>query len=603
MIACGSCGHPNPDEVVFCGDCGTKIQRFEQVDLDGAPDFIGQTLQNCYRVTHKVGQGGMGTVFAATDLRNSKQLALKVLLPELVAHPTARRRMKQEADALARIDHANVIQVYGVFDEGPLLVIAMELITGSDLSKWVRPGGIGESTALQLVSGMLRGLAAIHAIGLVHRDIKPDNVMLTADGVPKLMDLGVARDTNSPNKTQLGARLGTPEYMSPEQAQGYAVDIRSDLYSTGLVLYELLTGCKLIFGKSEIEFLAARVQKDADLWQLKGKCSAQTQDVLRAALMRDPAQRVQTADEFRRLLSATPIKSPPRAVLEPEMPVQRAARPAPQVVRPPVLPSPKSATSPLVWGFAGFAALVMVAIVLFAYRFATAPSGPTAPLAPVDVEKSPEAPPAVKPARVPDSPAAPELPAFEPNGTTCKWTGSNAEAGWLSPGESFTFDLLGANRGFSTATGTRRVQANQSQISLVGSNNLKITAHGKSLLTMKTWSPAADLEWVIGFWYDGVTVELTLTRIVSGDVATRYLTMQSKPVSDELQGHYLHLKKDARSSDHCTLRIGTDLGQLDRRGLSTKPYASLYMTLPHTAAEGWPTMLGGEWDAVGGLHD
>ena len=284
MITCSRCGEQNSDEFAYCGDCGSAI---------GSGPFAIQSTINGgrYRIDKLIGQGGMGSVYRATDMRLRRDVALKVLHAELVAHPTARRRMTQEAEALARIEHPNVVRVIDVFDENQLLVMVLEFVIGGDLARMVQPGGLSEAQVVPLMIGVLAGLEAVHQAGLVHRDMKPGNVLLTDKGVPKITDLGVARDSKAKERTRLGAALGTPEYMSPEQIQGLVVDARCDIYSTGIVLYELLTGVKPYDATTDFDIQAAHVRDPPNLARLRGVVSEPVIGVIARALAKAPGQR------------------------------------------------------------------------------------------------------------------------------------------------------------------------------------------------------------------------------------------------------------------------------------------------------------------------
>lgn len=609
MAQCSQCSYDNPLHATFCGGCGRGLQ---QVDVDEPPlrvDLVGQTLHDRYYVEAKLGEGGMGSVYRAQDTRLTRKVALKVLAADLIAHPTARRRMTQEANALARIEHANVVRVFDVFDHDQLLVIVMELVTGGDLSKQIRPGGLPESQAVTLIDGILAGLGAIHTAGLIHRDVKPENVLLTATGEPKMTDLGVARDSQAQQKTQLGARLGTPEYMSPEQAQGLAVDARSDLYAVGLILFELLTGSRPFSGTSEFELMAARVQQAPDLRSLSGRCSAALQQVVATALARDVDHRYANAEAMRQAVAeaerrpvavAVPARTPTAPPSLRQNAEQMQSRNAHPVAKPASGAPAKGGNTVLtIVGLAvglGIAAVVGVSVVASKSASSSAPDSP-APSA-LAAQSSPSA---EAPAPAPAPSAAPAPASFIPDGDACAWS-MTMKSRWLHPGEQLTAMLRGAVHPYTSVIGQRGL--GQSSITLTGPQRITVEVPGKSLLTVKTWAPQPDLEWVIGFWYGAGSVTLSFTRIVAGEVSTKQLALQAATVSDELDGHYLWLKYDAaHSTQHCVLQVGTDLGILNDRGKSSKPSQSVYLGLPESANQGWPAMLAGsDWATDGSLR-
>ena len=270
------------------------------------PWAVGAVIHQQYQILGYLGAGGMGTVYKAQDLAESRQVALKVLDADLVVHRTASLRMQQEAEALRRVHHANVVHLYQAFDCCGRLVLALELVAGGTLTQLIGERGCSEPHALYLLQGILAGLQAIHEAGLVHRDIKPDNVLLTAAGVPKLADLGVARDlagVPGRHKTQIGTRIGTPYYMSPEQAQALDVDVRSDIFSVAVLAYELLSGQKAFEAATELEVLAAIVRQQPPLNRLAGRCRPSVVDVLAQAMSKDREQRFASAAAMARALA------------------------------------------------------------------------------------------------------------------------------------------------------------------------------------------------------------------------------------------------------------------------------------------------------------
>lgn len=204
--------------------------------------MIGVTVGN-YRVVAKIGDGGMGTVYRALDEMLDRDVALKVMKPELTRQAALHERFRQEAVALARLHHPNIATVFGMERHEDNMVMVMEFIRGETLESIVsRSGPLDWGRALQLCHEVLAALDHAHDKGVVHRDIKPANIMLAHDGVIKVMDFGIARIMGRSRQTRVGHAVGTPTYMSPEQLKGEEVDGRSDLYSLGAVLYELITG-------------------------------------------------------------------------------------------------------------------------------------------------------------------------------------------------------------------------------------------------------------------------------------------------------------------------------------------------------------------------
>ena len=216
--------------------------------------MIGQTLAH-YRIVAKLGEGGMGEVFRATDTKLDREVAIKVLPPHLAADADALARFEREAKAVAALSHPNILAIFDFGKDGEIAFAAMELLEGETLRERLVAGALPPRKALEIAAQVATGLAAAHARGIVHRDLKPDNLFLTRDGQVKILDFGLARQSElHGSKSQLlaaptqgpgtepGAVLGTVGYMSPEQVRGETADHRSDLFALGVVLYEMLTG-------------------------------------------------------------------------------------------------------------------------------------------------------------------------------------------------------------------------------------------------------------------------------------------------------------------------------------------------------------------------
>ena len=204
--------------------------------------MIGQTISH-YRVIEKLGAGGMGVVYRAVDLELGRAVALKFIPDEAVGLVNARERFLREARAASQLDRVNIGTIFGVEQtaEGRIF-IAMACYDGETLAAAIRSGRLDAATAADYCIQIARGLAEAHAHGIVHRDVKPSNVLIAPGSVLKLVDFGLAKLADVTRITQSGSRLGTPFYMSPEQAQGLQVDHRGDIWALGVILYEMLTG-------------------------------------------------------------------------------------------------------------------------------------------------------------------------------------------------------------------------------------------------------------------------------------------------------------------------------------------------------------------------
>jgi serine/threonine-protein kinase len=205
-----------------------------------------------YRIKSELGHGAMGVVYKAHDPVLDRTVALKTIVLDEDAEEREEyhQRFFQEAKAAARLNHPALITIYDFGEEGSLAYMAMELLNGIELSERMKQGTIPLHEAVSIAEQVAEGLAFAHDNGVIHRDIKPGNITLLPRGRVKIMDFGIARLKSSDLKTQLGTRLGTPKYMSPEQSSGGAIDHRTDIFSLGIVLYEMLTGGKLFRGES-----------------------------------------------------------------------------------------------------------------------------------------------------------------------------------------------------------------------------------------------------------------------------------------------------------------------------------------------------------------
>jgi serine/threonine protein kinase/tetratricopeptide (TPR) repeat protein len=234
--------------------------------------MIGTTLAH-YRITAALGAGGMGEVWRATDTRLGRDVALKILPPEMAANPERLDRFRREAMMLAALDHPGVVGVYSVEESGGVHFLTMQLVEGESLDHLISEGGMDADRILEIATATAQALAAAHAKGIVHRDLKPANVMVAADGRIKVLDFGLAKIAAPPSDepldsemetdlhTREGVVMGTMPYMSPEQVAGRAVDQRTDIFSLGVMLYEMATGRRPFAGQSSAE-LASAILRD-----------------------------------------------------------------------------------------------------------------------------------------------------------------------------------------------------------------------------------------------------------------------------------------------------------------------------------------------------
>lgn len=260
-----------------------------------------------------IGQGGMATVYCATDTKFDRKVAVKIMRPELASDETFRSRFKQEAKSAARMIHPSIVRVFDAGDElvqtsegaKQLPFIVMEYVEGKNLREYLREGELSIEEACRVIDAVLVGLEHAHSSGIVHRDIKPANIIVTESGKIKVMDFGIARivSGNSATLKQTTAVLGTAAYFSPEQAKGELVDARSDLYSTGVMLYELVTGMVPFKGDSAVAVAYQHVSERPVLPSERNpRVHKGLDSVILHALAKDRAKRFQNAGEFRQAL-------------------------------------------------------------------------------------------------------------------------------------------------------------------------------------------------------------------------------------------------------------------------------------------------------------
>ena len=268
--------------------------------------MTGKTLGN-YEIVDKLGEGGMGEVWRARDHRLQRMVAVKILPREVADDPARRARFEQEAHALGALNHPNVVTIFDVGDDEGQAYIVSELVDGESLRALIERGPIPVRKAIDIASQIADGLAAAHALGIVHRDLKPENVMLTRSGQVKILDFGLAKhsapapgeNTATMALSQPGTVLGTAGYMSPEQVRAGAVDARSDIFSFGSVLYEMLTGRRAFQAASGVETMHAILNAEPPEFEGElGKLPPALATIVRRCLEKQPEQRFQSAADL-----------------------------------------------------------------------------------------------------------------------------------------------------------------------------------------------------------------------------------------------------------------------------------------------------------------
>ena len=264
--------------------------------------MIGTQIGN-YRIIEKLGEGGMGEVYRAVDVMLERDVALKFLRPELAGQPDLVERFRSEAVVLARLHHPNIASIYGLYRDGEHFCMAMEFVRGETLEiTLARDGVFTAGRTAAVAADVLAALDYAHRQGIVHRDIKTANIIVGADGVAKVMDFGIARVLGGQRHTKVGFIVGTLAYMSPEQIKGEELDGRSDLYSLGIVLYEMLAGRPPFQADTEWALMQAQVQHAPPPLSTFTSVGPPLENVVHRALEKVPADRFQSASEFRQAL-------------------------------------------------------------------------------------------------------------------------------------------------------------------------------------------------------------------------------------------------------------------------------------------------------------
>lgn len=307
-MRCPRCHAEVSDTSKFCAECGSSLRPSSSpeglptktIAVPVSPAKPGELLAGKYRIIDELGRGGMGVVVRAEDTRLKRTVALKFLSQELTGDPEARERFVQEARAASALEHPNICTIHEI-DEAPdgRMFMAMACYEGESLRDRIKRGKLDHTEGLSIAVQAARGLAKAHEKGIVHRDIKPGNIFLTHDGQAKILDFGLAKLASDIRMTKTGATLGTVAYMSPEQAQGKPVDSRTDVWSLGVMLYEMLTGRLPFGGETEGSLVHAIIYRPAKpLGKADPAIPAEIERVVLRALEKNPEDRYRTMADF-----------------------------------------------------------------------------------------------------------------------------------------------------------------------------------------------------------------------------------------------------------------------------------------------------------------
>lgn len=322
-IRCLKCDFENPSDTHFCGECGTKFSSPENVPVTATLEISkvkiasGTIFANRYKIIEELGEGGMGKVFRAFDKKIEEEVALKILRTEIATDETTIERFRNEGKFARKISHKNVCRVFDLNDEEGIPYITMEYVRGEDLKNLIkREGKISSEVAIRIAKQLCDGLAEAHMLGIVHRDLKPQNIMIDKHGNARIMDFGISRSLETKGVTKVGMIVGTPEYMSPEQVEGKDVDQRSDIYSLGVVFYEMVTGRVPFEGNAPFSIaLKHTTQAPPDPKKFNVQISEDISYVILRCMEKDIEKRYQSVEDILSNLinieNGTPITSTP----------------------------------------------------------------------------------------------------------------------------------------------------------------------------------------------------------------------------------------------------------------------------------------------------
>ncbi len=327
--------------------------------------MLGKVFNSRYRLKEKIGSGGMADVYLADDLLLNREVAVKVLHQQYAADPSFIQRFRYEAQAAANLNHPNIVSIYDWGNEGDVYYIVMEYVEGRDLKQiLLTEGRFMPERAAEIAAEICAALQFAHRQNLIHRDIKPHNIIITPMGQVKVMDFGIARVGTGNGMTQTGTVMGTAQYISPEQAQGQPVDARSDIYSLGVVLYELLLGRVPFDDDNAIAVAYKQVKEDPVPLSLVDRTMPPALEaIVMKALAKNPENRYGSAQEMKadllRWLEGMPVNATPVLASAPVLPTQSMSATAAQDY------PPESRSRAWVWIVAALAAvLVITGIVL-----------------------------------------------------------------------------------------------------------------------------------------------------------------------------------------------------------------------------------------------
>jgi serine/threonine protein kinase/tetratricopeptide (TPR) repeat protein len=303
-IRCPKCHSENPDTARFCSNCATplrspgKAEVTETLETPREELTRGSTFASRYEIIEELGRGGMGRIYRVEDAKLKQEVALKLIKPEIAKDKKTIERFRNEMRTARMISHKNVCRMFDIGEEKGAYFITMEYVPGEDLKSFIRRAGpLGSGKAIFIAKQICEGLTEAHRLGVVHRDLKPQNVMIDTQGNARIMDFGIARSLDAKGITGAGVMIGTPEYMSPEQVEGKEVDQRSDIYSLGVILFEMLTGRVPFKGDTALSIAVQhKTESPPDLKSVNPQIPENLSRIVLKCLEKDKASRYQNIE-------------------------------------------------------------------------------------------------------------------------------------------------------------------------------------------------------------------------------------------------------------------------------------------------------------------
>jgi len=327
-VTCPKCQTENTSDSQFCKKCATPLPPSDEISVSHTKTLetsveeltTGSTFAGRYQIIEELGKGGMGKVYKAHDTEIKEKVALKLIKPEISADKRTIERFQNELKFARKISHRNVCRMYDLNKEKGSYYITMEYVSGEDLKSFIRRvGQLPAGKAISIAKQVCEGLTEAHRIGVIHRDLKPSNIMIDKEGDARIMDFGIARFLKAKGITGAGVMIGTPEYMSPEQVEGKETDQRSDIYSLGVILYEMVTGEVPFEGNTPFTVgVKHKSEIPRDPKDLNPNVQDDLNQVILKCLEKDKSNRYQSAGELRSELTRIEERIPTTERIEPK---------------------------------------------------------------------------------------------------------------------------------------------------------------------------------------------------------------------------------------------------------------------------------------------